>query len=280
MSGATTSASAMLAWRTQTALTRYGTISTTRHQNAYTPAQYGDRTSSMGNSLLGTCFNAPHAHALQWIQPLEVTQNMLPSNTWVPFVLNGSTRGGLSNGRPGRVSLMIRSWVDSTYWCALCVALVCMLRTGANFHYFNLLLKEGPNARLEQQYANRIVHHMYDNGRSCRARLLLACYLPDTHTCRWTGPARFPNHDDTSMVGVLVPGRRYIMRALQLVLVQGPVARGQTRLRICRYQGAKQWLWACGHITLPLCKQGSQQIASSSVIFAMKDFLVHRYYIC
>lgn len=38
----------------------------------------------------------------------------------------------------------------------------CTHNTASNYHYFNLLLKEGPNALLDQQYADRIVHHMCD----------------------------------------------------------------------------------------------------------------------
>ena len=77
--------------------------------------QYGDRTSAMGNSDLGTCYNAPQAHSLQWIQPQVVTKAMLPQGRVVSFTLNGSTRGGLANGQPGRVGLMIRSWADSAW---------------------------------------------------------------------------------------------------------------------------------------------------------------------
>ena len=75
--------------------------------------EYADPISAMGNSDVGACYNAPHAHLLQWIQPQVVTKAMLPQGRMVPFTLNGSTRGGPANGQPGRVGLMIRSWVDS-----------------------------------------------------------------------------------------------------------------------------------------------------------------------
>lgn len=72
--------------------------------------EYADRSSAMGDG--NACYNAPHLHTLRWIEPRVVTRAQLPMGRFVPFVLNASTRGGPANGQPGRVALMIRSWVD------------------------------------------------------------------------------------------------------------------------------------------------------------------------
>ena len=52
------------------------------------------------------------------------------------------------------------------------IALWCLpideYNAGKNYHYLDLLMREGPNARLPAEYANRVVHH------------------------RWRGTGRFP----------------------------------------------------------------------------------------
>lgn len=127
--------------------------------------QLGDPTSSMGNSLLGTCYSAPHLHALQWIRPQVVTQAQLPLGRLVSFTLNASTRGGPANGQPGRVALVVTSWTNRTLthcsWSASVERKCTTTRHSGTDWYFNLLLREGPNRRLPERFHNKVAVHTW-----------------------------------------------------------------------------------------------------------------------